>query len=397
MTTVDKLLLRLIGSNQDYVKNALSKKDFDTLSSMALTCDTAFFVTENQSKLIVKILQENHEKLPKFSEEILKVLSDNTWSKPFRRIEQVRKLYISKNSDQHLRLCIEFTFSSQIKKILANFEKSSDTELSTDGGKLFYAALTEKNIVSLVEALTPHKFEIEETIKNHYDTIKSWSKSEIENQYIIENIENSNFFNSITRDLGDTISTDNILINDRSLRYQFFTKIQKNHGDTLSEYIANRITPRIWIDKNQHSLTDVFESLIELKRLPLLIIFENLDDVKNIKNLKNLSDSLEKTGIDKSVGIYFRLSNGEHSREFNQIISTKKYNQYLDTDTVVAAVQSGKIPKFFLKTTWQPMTVLSLDSRVGLRHGKTAVYANCSDLIIEYSDAPSLLEQRKII
>jgi len=33
---------------------------------------------------------------------------------------------------------------------------------------------------------------------------------------------------------------------------------------------------------------------------------------------------------------------------------------------------------------------------MGLRHGKTSVYSNCCDLIVEYAEQPSLLEERKI-
>jgi len=55
---------------------------------------------------------------------------------------------------------------------------------------------------------------------------------------------------------------------------------------------------------------------------------------------------------------------------------------------------SGKIPKFFLTNPWKPMSVLTLDTKMGLRHGKTSVYSNCCDLIIEWAEAPPLIEQK---
>ena len=42
------------------------------------------------------------------------------------------------------------------------------------------------------------------------------------------------------------------------------------------------------------------------------------------------------------------------------------------------------------------MSVIALDTRMGLRHGKTSVYSNYSDLIVEYAETPSILEERKI-
>ena len=70
------------------------------------------------------------------------------------------------------------------------------------------------------------------------------------------------------------------------------------------------------------------------------------------------------------------------------------YNCNLDINTKIVGVQNGKIPKFFLKNDWKPMTVIALDTKMGLRHGKTSVYSNRCDLIIEYSDAPSVLEKK---
>ena len=171
----------------------------------------------------------------------------------------------------------------------------------------------------------------------------------------------------------------------------------KNPGENLSEYIANRSKTRLWVDLTQHSLLDIFSSLKDLKRLPVLIVFENWNDEKSLNHLKILDDSLEKSGLDQQVGIYFSLPSTDIGKQFNQLIKDKQYNHPLDLNTQVAVVQSGKIPKFFLKNAWQPMSVIALDTKMGLRHGKTSVYSNCCDLIIEWTEAPSILEQRIVL
>jgi hypothetical protein len=58
---------------------------------------------------------------------------------------------------------------------------------------------------------------------------------------------------------------------------------------------------------------------------------------------------------------------------------------------------SGKIPKFFLNNTWKPMSVIALDTKMGLRHGKTSVYSNCCDCIIEWSDADPMFDKKIIL
>jgi hypothetical protein len=165
----------------------------------------------------------------------------------------------------------------------------------------------------------------------------------------------------------------------------------------LTENIANRSSTKIWVDKNQHTLEEVFTSLITLRRMPVLVVFDNQANNKYLENLENLLKSIKNVGINNNVGIYFRLPNDEAGKKFNTIIADNQYNKKLDEDLIVAAVSSGKIPKFFLKNAWQPMSVIALDTKMGLRHGKTSVYTNCCDLIIEYADEPSLLDKKLLI
>ena len=181
------------------------------------------------------------------------------------------------------------------------------------------------------------------------------------------------------------------------MRYKYTTEKPRNFGENLTENIANRSTTKIWVDKNQHTLDEVFTSLVELKRFPVLVVFDTLVNNKYLENLEILSKSLKNSGIDKNVGIYFRLPNDELGKKFNSIISDNQYNKQLDTNLLVAGVSSGKIPKFFLKNAWRPMSVIALDTKMGLRHGKTSVYTNCCDLIIEYAEEKSMLEGRKIL
>ena len=121
--TVDKLLLKIINFSSPNFGDKLSTKDSRVLTSMASTINSNLFITENQSKLLIKILQENCEKIPEFSEEIKTALLSPSWSKPFRHIEQVKKFYIGKNEDQNSILVIELSFSSEIRKILSNLNK----------------------------------------------------------------------------------------------------------------------------------------------------------------------------------------------------------------------------------------------------------------------------------
>jgi len=396
MKTVDKLLISITTEHKDYVKASLPKKEFDILINLSISINNHFFITENQGRLLIKILRENQKKILDLAVEINEVISTPTWSKPFRQVEQVRKFYVGTDENKDSRLCIDMTFSQEIRKVLAELEKSLDHLTMTINGKKWTADYTEKNIVKLVEALTPLNFEIDEILKNHYFTIKSWSENEVKNQFVITNIEHKNFIKHIVDDLGTETPIDQNIINDRSIRYQYFTENPTNFGENLPEIIANRNKSRVWVDKNQHDVSEVINSLCQLKRLPMLIVFDSIVNNKYFENLQILSDALEKNGIFEKIGVYFRLPNDDTGKKFNQFIATKEYNYQLVGDTNVAVVMSGKLPKFFLKTDWKPMSVIAFDTRMGLRHGKTAVYSNCCDCIVEWSDEPPLIEQRII-
>jgi hypothetical protein len=128
-----------------------------------------------------------------------------------------------------------------------------------------------------------------------------------------------------------------------------------------------------------------------------LVVFDTIVNNKYLDNLKILSKALEENNIADGVGIYFRLPNDDIGKMFNGLISEKEYNHRLDEKLKVAAVMSGKIPKFFLTNPWRPMSVIALDTKMGLRHGKTSVYTNCCDLVIEWADEPVMIDQRTIL
>jgi len=390
MTTIDNLLIKIVNHASPAIEEQIPQRDSKILRSIASSINSHIYITENQSKLLIKILREHENKITDFSQQIQSALTNLSWAKPFRRIEQVKKLQIKKNEEHESILCIEITFSHEIRQILTNLSKSIPDMIAYNT-KNWQCELTEKNIVTLYDTFAPLNFEIDEDIKNYYTTIKSWSKSDIENQFLITNIEHKNFQKAITDDLGLSTTINQNIINDRSMRYQYHQD-PKNLGEDLTENIANRSKPRIWIDKKQHTMTAVVASIIELKRLPLLIVFDTLVNNKYLENLKILSKSLEENGIFDGVGVYFRLPNDEMGKQFNTFIAEKSYNYQLCDDTNVACVMSGKLPKFFLRNAWKPMSVIALDSRMGMRHGKTAVYSNCCDLIIEWADEPSTMD-----
>ena len=394
MTTIDQLLLDLVTNQFDTVKKIVPSRDYKVLLSLSKIIAGPTYITENQSRLILKILSQYQAQLEPLSPDLSAFLKLPTWSKLFRPLDKTKKLYITKFPDSTLMLTIEFAFSATLRKLMQSLSKTISGLSQQANGKLYFVDLTEQNIVTLVDTLSKHEFEIEEKVKNYHEIIKSWSSKEVLDQFQITNMTHSNFQKAITADLGIETSIDQNIIADRSMRYQYFHEKSEKLPSTLTEQIANRTSTKVWIPKQTVPLQDIFQSLTELKRFPVLVVFDTYDSKKCFEELTKLSDCLDHNRIFDDVGIYFRLANTDSGKQFNQSIADRQYNCQLSSSTTVVGVQSGKIPKFLLKNDWKPMSVISIGNH--LRHSKTAVYASCCDLIISYTDNEPIVETRNV-
>jgi len=84
--TIDKLLLKIVNFTSPTIEELIIAKDARVLRSLASSVGNHSFITENQSKLLMKILRENSEKMPEFKDEILQEIDNPTWSRSFRQI-----------------------------------------------------------------------------------------------------------------------------------------------------------------------------------------------------------------------------------------------------------------------------------------------------------------------
>ena len=386
MTTVDNILLQLL-KMPDGSLSSVKSRDLKVLKSLGKIVASPNFITENQGRLLLKILNENLGKFGDLSDEVSSAITLPVWSKTFRPVDKTKKIYLDNDEPA---IIVEFAFSSALRKLMTNIWKEISGLSQSSSGKFYRAELTEKNIVKLVDTLQPYNFEIEEKILNFYNTIKSWSEIEVKNQFLLTNFSHSNFQKAITTDLGLETAIDKNIIHDRSVRYQYVTEELTENPKNLTEKIAFRKNNKVWINKTETGVDEIFSSLLKLKRLPTLVILDGNDQKRCFEELKNLHENLEKNGIFGGVGIYFRLPNDEYGSQFNKFIADHQYNVQLDETTKIVVVQNGKIPKFFLKNAWKPMSVVSIGNSV--KQTKTAAYTMCCDLIISYTEQKPLIE-----
>jgi hypothetical protein len=384
MNSTDNILIDLYSNSPASIQQTVPVRDRKILVSLFRQISSGHFLTENQGKLLVKIFKENIDNLKFEDREILSLIESPVWSKPFRQIEYVKKIYLGDGEEKHI--IIEFTFNKRIRDQISKMSKDLEGSLMSVGNKKHILPLTEKNILTLVKGLKNFRFEIDEKIQDFYQEISEVLSTK-ENIFDLKKIENKKLLDSLYADIGVENNENHLLLADRKIRYQYqiFSDFTPT---TLTDKIAYRRTSKLYLDKNQVSLTDILHSLNDLNRLPVLFIFSSHDIKDSIIDLKNMATALESNSI-TDVGIYFRFDNtSEQNKTFNDLVNALKYNSKLDNNTKIVGLANNKLPKFLVKDKWKPKSIISFTNN--FKNNKTSVYCDDVDLVIYYHDKAPL-------
>jgi len=380
MITVDTLLIELFRQGIETLHPQIPARDKKVLISLARQINSGHFLTENQSKLLVKIFKENSNHIFDPLSENLTAIETPTWSHSFRVLDQVRKIFLAKEHEG--RILVEFTYNKRLRQQITELNKTIEGQMLSINNRQYSVPLTEKNLHQVVNAFKPQGFSIDPLVMKFYEEISEiYEKSS--NQFDVFNLSNEKIINLINHDIGG-ISEDNlILLNDRRLKFQY-SVFPKNPENSLKNSLANRPSSRVWINSSTTSLDDLVTALYELNRLPVLFVFNGHDSKECLQNLKKMEKSLKNCDLNK-VGIYFRFdSAGDSNKDFNASISHLGYNVKLDKQTLVAGIANNKLPKFMLKNGWYPNSVISFSNN--FKSNKTSVYCDAVDLIVYYND-----------
>lgn len=384
MNTLDSLL-PIISSNIRQVEKKLPKKDKKILLSLSRQLTTGNFLTENQANLFVKILKENLPAMKTIVSYTEECIEANLWSKKFRIINIFRKIYPSTESPGHF--VVEFNFNAKLKDKLQKIMFLNSNSFIR--GTKYYIPLNEESIFSVISAFRNDGFEIDGKILGFFQEIEKIKKSTI-TDFDIFSLKNERLKKIVEDDVGAISNENLILLNDRKFRYQYQI-FEKNQENSLTAKIAYREKKDIFVNNEKFSLEDVVESLKNLKRFPVLFVFDGHNSKKDKKSLEMVKIAREKLGIEGDIGIYFRYDKSEDLENFNNEIALLQYNKNLSADTVIAGISNSKLPKFMLNLGWKPGAIISFTNN--FKSNKSAVYFSDVDLIIYHSSSKPLDEK----
>ena len=147
----------------------------------------------------------------------------------------------------------------------------------------------------------------------------------------------------------------------------------------LTKKVLSRNHSLIQINKKQHPINEVLDTLLELKRFPLMVILDEKDPLDQLVQFHNLTKNIIPT---EEISVLFRKENRKEGRHFNDYVKTQKINNKLDINTKIVYINNKKIPKDLLKEVWEPECVISLGS---VRHyNKIDKLIHQYDLTIHY-------------
>jgi hypothetical protein len=118
MITIDNLLLQIENYGFDKFTSSISRRDLRILRNLASLVKSPNFITENQSKLLIKLLTENFKHLNFLGSTLPTALSDPQWSKHFRNSDDPQKITIFSANDEKT-IKVETSVNSYISKIIS--------------------------------------------------------------------------------------------------------------------------------------------------------------------------------------------------------------------------------------------------------------------------------------
>lgn len=377
MNPIDSLLPHII-QNIAAIQALIPKKDKRIIVSLAKQLSSGIFLTENQAKLFVKILNENLKAVKGIVHDIEPILSENLWSKEFRVVQKVRK--ISYSPDSHNSFLLEFSFNTRLKEKFTKISPKLTGQITSSGSK-YFIQLNEFNINLVVSTFIKDGFEIDQKIMDFYQEIEEIKKN-TKRPFEIFSTSHEKLKKSVLTDVSEITMENVLMLQDRKIRYQYEIS-EKSAENSLAAQIANRPTRKIYVNPQEISFVNIVTALLSLKRLPLLIIFEGHSSEKDKKTLKLVEDAVSTLGLGDEIGIYFRYDKGDDSSHFNKELLTLGYNKDLGDKTVIAGISNNKLPKFMIKTGWKPQSVISFSN--SFRANKASVYCTDVDLIMYYT------------
>ena len=303
-------------------------------------------------------------------------------------------------------IAMRFPFNMTYSKIVTDIKKSNAEPLSrffTQRFKdVYILPYTEKVVHKLISKFKKRIKDIDKTLLDVYEqceTISKNAKDYVPGIYNYEIKNSSPLTTQHYQDLFGEPAFENLyLYYDRKEKIGLkhfdlgeFEKSQSNLS-VLSKKILQRQWPRINLDLQKWKINQVIETILELHRLPLLVILPGQDEKQCLESLSLHHKLFKNLVADEDQSVLVRMKNNKTSgQEFNDYVKQNHLNNSLAKSTKIVYITSKKIPKPLLTSEWNPEAVLICDNT--RNYSKVDSYVATIDLQLQINGQDSFWNQ----
>lgn len=371
---------------------SINKNDSNILCSIAKQLSKGIAMTDRQYALVKSKLAEYEDQFDYHGIDVIEV--SNNLMYELREIDRSHWIKVLKWKDEDV-LGIRFPFNKKIISRIEDLRKLSHVKDLAFKDNTHYFPFNAQNIFALVEIANrfDSKFSIQSDIIDIYNQLKEYNDNK--EQYVpgIYNNQIKNIpqvaIDNLEKELGN-VSDDNLLLYyDRRYLYGLhsFDQDQLNYVKTNYSNLVNKIVDRtssaIIVKKESYTFDQIFESLLDLKRLPMLIVLsENNAHDALVETFNSVRHSISS----EDISVCFR--NDGQEDPFNEYVKNNNLNNSVAFNTKIVYINNTKLPKPLLKSDWIPNSVFSYNK--GLTYNKVVQFTQQFDLQIIYEDPNSI-------
>jgi|TARA_B100001094_G_scaffold224241_1_gene218456 hypothetical protein len=380
----------------------IAEKDKKLLLSIAQSTFRAKALSDRQYAVVKKILTNGYQK--DFLDRNIDLPSSiNNIRRPLRKIDRSEYIAIENYqdnlsgagyqafSDTGKCLVVRFPFNMKYSKLITEIKKfilfPSEGYKSDNYKHIF--PYNETIVYKTIDLFKGHIKDIQSELLDIYNQIDGYRNApekHIPGIYGLQ-IKNTPEFiaQSVVDKIGDPTLENLFLYHDKrdQIGLVHFDKEDLTSSTQNLKPLTKKILSRnhsfIQINKKQHPINEVLETLLELQRFPLLVILDDKEPLDQLVQFHNLTKNI--IPIEK-ISVMFRKENRKEGRHFNDYVKSQNLNNKLDINTKIVYINNKKIPKDLLKEVWEPECVISLGS---VRHyNKIDKLIHQYDLTIHY-------------
>jgi len=391
--------IELLSNKNPNIEFTIDQRDVKLITSIANQINKNIALTDRQHNLLKKKIIEYREQFElKGYHDLDKELENLRL--PLRDIDRSKTVKIAQKEyfdlfgkTQQTFLAIRFPYSNKMIKyieLIKNCEKNSIYDKDT---KTHFIDYNEQNIFKIVDKLKDANFIIDKEILDFYNFLKEVNSNKNDYEPGIFNFEIKNVHNSCkkysVKKFGQPTLENLFLYFDRRniLGLNHFDRSTLDSSlaniTMLSKKISLASKKNIQIKPTDYDFNTLCYSLYELKRLPLLII---LKDKNELDDLVKVVEATESFISNNYISVLFRLENTtDKNIQFNKTIKDLGLNNPITKNTQIVFLKNTiRLPKPLILSNWKAETTILTQSFRS--HKVSSLYYNKSELIIHYDD-----------